>query len=60
MRCPICEKGTLKKGEVKEYMGGVYLGEFPAEICSSCEESFTNSETTKKIELASKEIDKYK
>ncbi|MFH1506485.1 MAG: AbrB/MazE/SpoVT family DNA-binding domain-containing protein [archaeon] len=54
MKCPICEKGTLKKGKIKEYMFGVYLGEFPAEICSKCKESFTDSLTTKKIEAAAK------
>ena len=50
MKCPICEKGILKKGIMKEYMFGIYLGEFPAEVCSACGESFTDSETTKKIE----------
>ena len=55
MKCPICEKGTLKKGKIKEYMFGAYLGEFPAEICTKCKESFTDSETTRKIEEAAKE-----
>ena len=50
MKCPICDKGILKKGKIKESMFGIYLGEFPAEICSECGESFTDSETTKKIE----------
>jgi len=54
MKCPVCEKGSLKKGKIKEYMFGVYLGEFPAEICTKCKESFTDSETTKKIEEAAK------
>ncbi len=54
MRCPVCEKGELKKGKIKETMYGVYLGEFPAEICTACGESFTDSETTKKIEEAAK------
>ena len=54
MKCPICENGTLKKGKIKEYMFGTYLGEFPAEICSCCGESFTDSETTRKIEDAAK------
>lgn len=35
-------------------MFGVYLGEFPAEVCSACGESFTDQETTKKIEEAAK------
>jgi len=31
-------------------MFGVYLGEFPADICSKCGESFTDQVTTRKIE----------
>lgn len=53
-KCPICEKGLLKKGKIKETMFGVYLGEFPAEICTKCRESFTDEETTKKIEEVAK------
>ena len=54
MKCPSCRKGQLKKGKIEEEMFGVLLGEFPAEICTSCGESFTDSQTTKKIELAAK------
>ncbi len=54
MNCPICDKGTLKKGKIKEEMFGVYLGEFPAEICSGCGESFTDEKTTKEIEKVAK------
>lgn len=54
MKCPICEKGILRKGKIKEYMFGVYLGEFPADICTNCGESFTDSQTTAKIEEAAK------
>ena len=54
MKCPICEKGILKKGKIKEYMFGIYLGEFPAEICTKCNESFTDSETMKSIEEIAK------
>jgi len=54
MQCPICGEGTLKKGKIKEYMFGTYLGEFQAEICTKCKESFTDSETTRKIEEAAK------
>ena len=52
--CPICEKGNLKKGKIRETMFGVYLGEFPAEICTKCNESFTNEKTTRAIEAAAK------
>lgn len=52
--CPVCAKGSLKKGKIKEEMFGVYLGEFPAQICSNCNESFTDEKTTKLIEEAAK------
>ena len=52
--CPICEKGVLRKGMIKESMFGVYLGDFPAQICSACEESFTDAATMQKIEEAAK------
>ncbi|MBI2147958.1 hypothetical protein HYU19_05840 [Candidatus Woesearchaeota archaeon] len=54
MRCPSCDKGTLKKELKKELLSGVFLGEFPADACHSCGESFTDSETTLKIEEAAK------
>lgn len=56
MMCPVCNKGKLKKGKIKEYMYGIYLGEFPAEICHECNESFTDSATTKLIEQEAKNI----
>lgn len=54
MKCPICGKGNLEKGKIKEIMFGVYLGEFPAQICTICSESFTDEKTTKKIEERAK------
>ena len=54
MKCPICEIGNLKKGKIHEVMFGEYLGEFPAEICTKCKESFTDEETTRAIEEAAK------
>lgn len=54
MKCPICEKGVLKKGIRKETISGVYLGEFPVEICTKCKESFTDSKTMQKIENIAK------
>ena len=54
MRCPVCEKGNLRKGRVKESMFGVFLGEFQAEICTKCGESFTDEKTTKEIEELAK------
>lgn len=37
-------------------MFGVYLGEFPAQICTKCGESFTNEAVTKQIEQKEKGI----
>ena|SRR3989338_1779105 len=54
MKCPMCEKGNLKRKMIKEEMFGVLLGEFPADVCSLCKESFTDGETTRKIEEAAK------
>ena len=54
MKCPVCDKGILRKGKIKEEMFGVYLGEFPAEICTKCNESFTDEKTTRMIEEAAK------
>ena len=54
MKCPICEQGNLQKGKIKEVMFGISLGEFPAEICSQCGESFTDEETTRRIEGVAK------
>ena|SRR3989344_5651716 len=55
IKCPICEKGELKKGKVKEEMFGVYLGEFNAEICEKCGESFVDSFVMGEIEKKAKE-----
>jgi len=55
MKCPICLKGDLKRRKIREVMFGVYLGEFPAEVCSYCGESFTDDKTTRKIEDAAKQ-----
>ena len=54
MKCPICEKGNLKKGKIKEVLFGIDLGKFEAQICSKCGESFTDENTTKKIEESAK------
>lgn len=50
MKCPACEEGILKKGKIEEVMFGIYLGDFPAEICNKCNESFTDEKTTRAIE----------
>ena len=54
MKCPVCEKGSLRKGKTKEYLFGVFLGEFPAEVCDKCSEAIVDSPTMQKIEDAAK------
>ena len=54
-KCPICEEGFLKKRKIQETLYGVNLGEFPAEICTKCGESFTDAEVMKEIEIMAKE-----
>lgn len=54
MKCPMCEKGILRKGTTQETMFGVDLGTYPAMLCSRCGESFTDAATTKKIEQEAK------
>ncbi len=54
MKCPVCEKGNLAKGRIREIMFGVDLGEFSAMVCNKCSESFTDEATTRLIEEAAK------
>jgi len=54
VKCPMCEKGNLVAGKMKQTMFGVYLGEFEAEACTNCGEMFTDSEATQQIEDAAK------
>lgn len=44
----------MKRKKIKEEMFGVYLGEFPADVCTKCGESFTDAETTREIERIAK------
>ena len=54
-KCPVCGKGQLHRGKVREEMFGVDLGEYPAEVCDSCGESFVDQDAMKKIEARAKE-----
>jgi YgiT-type zinc finger domain-containing protein len=55
-KCPVCNKGTLRKGKIREEMFGIDLGEYPAEICDSCGESFVDEVAMRKIEARAKEL----
>ncbi len=50
MKCPICEKGTLKKKIVEHFVYGIKLGKFTAQVCSSCNEEWFDEETSNKIQ----------
>jgi YgiT-type zinc finger domain-containing protein len=54
--CPVCGKGKLRRGKVREEMFGVDLGEYPTDVCDSCGESFVDQEAMKKIEARAKEM----
>jgi YgiT-type zinc finger domain-containing protein len=55
-RCPVCGKGELHRGRIREQMFGVDLGEYPAEICDSCGESFVDLEAMRKIEARARKL----
>ncbi len=50
MKCPICNKGKLVRKKVKEYVFGELIGEFPADVCNHCGESFMDEAVVKQIE----------
>ena len=55
-KCPMCDKGTLKKGKVEEEMFGISLGKYDAEICDKCGESFFDQDAVQKMEAKAKEL----
>lgn len=55
-KCPMCDKGTLKKGKVEEEMFGISLGKFDAEVCDSCGEAFFSLKETERMEAKAKEL----
>lgn len=52
--CPVCGKGKLRRGQIREDMFGIDLGEYPAEICDACGESFVDQESMRRIEAKAK------
>lgn len=54
--CPVCGKGKLRRGKIREEMFGIDLGEYPAEVCDSCGESFVDQEVMRKIEARAKKM----
>jgi len=50
MKCDICEKGELENKPVDFKIYGVSLGKFPAQVCSSCGETFFTEAISDKID----------
>jgi YgiT-type zinc finger domain-containing protein len=55
-KCPICEKGTLKKAKVDEEMFGMSLGKYDADVCGKCGESFMSEAEMERMEAKAKEL----
>ena len=56
MKCYICEKGELVNKKVPYALYGIKVGEFPAEVCTKCNEVFFDEETSRKITARTKEM----
>jgi hypothetical protein len=54
--CPVCGRGTLKPGMIREEMLGVDLGSCPGEMCSNCGETFLSTESMHAIEQRAREL----
>ncbi len=53
-KCPICEKGNLKKVMERHFLFGVDLGMYPGEKCTACGEVFSDAEVMRKVEATAK------
>jgi YgiT-type zinc finger domain-containing protein len=49
MKCPICEKGTLKNKIVDVVRHGIFIGHFKADVCSHCGEQIFDSRVVSSI-----------
>lgn len=54
--CPVCKKGELRGGKVREEMLGVDLGTYPARVCGNCGESFVDETVMERIEARAKDL----
>ena len=55
-RCPVCGKGKLRTGTIREEMFGVDLGTYDGELCDACGESFLGSGAMKAIEARARAL----
>ena len=55
MKCIMCGGKTIKKNvDYREY--GIHLGNFKADVCEKCGETYFDEETAGKIQAKSKEL----
>ena len=55
MKCIMCDDKTIRKNiEYKEF--GISLGNFKAEVCRKCGETYFDEETAEKIQTKSKQM----
>ncbi|MFO7618267.1 MAG: AbrB/MazE/SpoVT family DNA-binding domain-containing protein [Thermoplasmata archaeon] len=55
-KCPICGRSALKEAKVEEEMFGVGLGQYDAEVCQKCGESFLDQSEMERMEARAKEL----
>ncbi len=55
-KCPVCGKGHLRPGRIREEMFGVDLGTYDGEICDRCGESFLGASAMRQVEERAKEV----
>ncbi len=53
--CYECEKGKLVRKDVEYKKYGLFIGKYPAEVCTECHEIFFESDVVEKIENKLKE-----
>ena len=53
-KCYMCEKGNLLKKKVDYKLYGISIGEFDAEVCNKCSETFFDEEVSKKMTAIAK------
>ena len=55
--CYICQKGKLESKKVSYKLYGILIGNYPAEVCGLCGETFFSEETSDKITEKVKKLD---
>ena len=54
MKCYLCNKGNLKRKPVAYELYNEHVGDFAAEVCDLCGETFFDEATSAKITVAAK------